>query len=593
MAIRKGASYLSIKFLVAIILLVASLIAIYGYNEISRGQRNLQKIMEREGLALAGALEISSRNAVTGNQLLEDMIARRLLNNARFIDALLESRAIGLEELPRIARANQLHLIEVRGPQGNLLADSNPPPREPLQPPGPMMGPGMMGRGMMGPGTMTPPPIAAEGRGQMQEHMRRMFYGPLLEGKATEALEGFGERKFWEGGDYGVAVRRKAGGVIVIKADAGYVLNFRQEMGLQRLIKDLKARPEIEYIAIQDKNFVYLAHSDPEQVGKQEKAPFLASFQTSESGRTRFLKLAKGDEVLEVVKPFTLGKENVGIIRVGLSTAPLTEVWKESLNSIFIFAGALLFVGAAAAVAIFFTQRRHIGALRALEEDMRRWERLAGLGNLAAGVGHEVRNPLNAIAMGLQRLQREFVPEGREEEYSKFTELIRGEISRLNSIIDRFLQLARVPALSKQPCDLNTLLDEVGTLMKGEALAKGVGLLMVPPPRPYTFLGDSQQLKQALINIVLNAVQATPAAGEVRIGAEKKGKELRITVSDTGSGIPHEGQERIFDPYYTTKEKGMGLGLPLAQSIVHEHEGRIEVQSRPGKGAAFTIVLPA
>src|SRR3990170_612865 len=112
MAIRKGASYLSIK------------------------------ILEREGLALAGALEISSRNAVTGNQLLEDMIARRLLNNARFIDALLESRAIGLEELPRIARANQLHLIEVRGPQGNRLADSKSPPREPLPPPGPMMGPG-------------------------------------------------------------------------------------------------------------------------------------------------------------------------------------------------------------------------------------------------------------------------------------------------------------------------------------------------------------------------------------------------------------------------------------------------------------------
>ncbi|MEE8449677.1 MAG: ATP-binding protein [Thermodesulfobacteriota bacterium] len=578
-------SYLSIRYLMAVMLIMAGIISAYVFVSAHRMQNYLRQIMEQEGLVLAEALEISSRNAILGNRMLEDMIAQRLLDNARLVDLLLAQNPSTLAHLDKIAKENQLHRLEVRGAEGALIADNTRPP----------MGPGGMMERMMGrmteqmPGMMHPPDPPETGE-RMREHMRQMFFWPIIQGRTEEVVQGLGERKFWRGSNYGVALKRQYGpGLIVILADARYILNFRQEIGLERLARDLRDRPGLEYIALQDENSVFLAHSDASLVGKKGQ-PLLLN-----SGQQRLVRVlpgADGNQVLEVARPFSLQGLPLGTIRIGLSLEPLAQVRKKSVTAIVMIGAAFLIVGLIGMAIIFLNQRRHIDAVRALEAQVRRSERLASLGNLAAGVAHEVRNPLNALAMASQRLQKEFIPQQGKEEYERFIALMRGEIARIDGIVERFLSLARPAKPVLQPLDISVLIREVAALLKVEAEQKGIELKLDTREEPCRLKADVQQLKQATMNILLNAIQATPAGGSVSFSCQRKGQQVRISIADTGPGIAGELKERVFDPYYTTREGGMGLGLYIAQSILQEHGGRIEVESTLGEGAVFTLVLP-
>jgi signal transduction histidine kinase len=513
------------------------------------------------------------------------MIAQRLLDNARLVDLLLAQNPATLAQLDKIAKDNRLHRLEVRGTEGALIADN-------IRPPGPPRGPeSMMGKMMERmPGMMHRGPPSPEEGQTMREHMRRMFFWPIIEGQSDQAVQGLGERKFWRGSNYGVAVKRQYGpGLIVILADARYILNFRQEMGLERLARDLRGRPGLEYIALQDEDSVFLAHSDSSRVGDKGE-PLLLN-----SGQQRLVRVlagADGKEVLEVARPFSLQGSPLGIIRIGLSLEPLAQVRKKSLTAMVMFGAAFLILGLIGTGIIFFNQRRHIEAVQALEAQVRRSERLASLGNLAAGVAHEVRNPLNALGLASQRLQKEFTPRQDKEEYDRFIALMRGEITRIDGIVDRFLSLARPAKPVLKPLEASVFIQEVAGLLKAEAEQKGVELKVDVPEEPCSVNADAQQLKQATMNILLNAIQATPAGGSVSLSCHKKGRQLRILIADTGPGIAEELKERVFDPYYTTREGGLGLGLYIAQSIIQEHGGRIELADAPGRGTVFTLVLP-
>lgn len=573
------------KHLVAVVSLLAILLGLYAFLQGRRAQKDVMETMRQQGVALATALEISSRNAISGNRLVEEMISQRLLDNARLLDQLLASQEVGWQDLPRVARENGLYKIEVRDLEGQLVADSQKPPAAVAEAPPFARRPGMMGR-MMGPGgQMMPGPSAPELRARIRQHMRGMFFEPIITGKAQEAVKGFGEKKFWRGAEYGVAIKRRyAPGLIVILAEAKYILNFRQEIGVQRLINDLKGKPGVEYISLQDKDGVYLAHSDPERVGEKGQ-------ETDASSSTRVRAWGQG-KVLEVTTPLSLGETSLGIIKVGLSLAPVEALWRKSLYASLFFGLALLSAGIAGAVVIFLNQRRHVEACTALEERVRRSQRLASLGNLAAGVAHEVRNPLNAIALGIQRLKKEFIPKENKEAYEKFIEVIRGEVVRLNGIVDRLLELARPSKALFVSCDASQLTAEVLALIKGEFEAKGIQLKADIPSASFAIIADGPKLKQALMNMLLNALQATPAGGTVTVTLEQRKGECRLEVKDTGPGIDPDKLEQIFDPYFTTKEKGMGLGLYVAQEIVQEHGGRLEVKSQPGQGASFILVIP-
>lgn len=234
-----------------------------------------------------------------------------------------------------------------------------------------------------------------------------------------------------------------------------------------------------------------------------------------------------------------------------------------------------------------------ITELKRLEEEARHSERLSALGNLAAGVAHEVRNPLNAISIATQRLKTEFKPINAEDDYQVFLSSILSEIKRLDQIVNQFLSLARSQRLNLEPTDSNAYLSEILDLVKVEAEAKGIKL----ERKLSNFANlkiDRAEMKKALLNLILNGMEAMESGGILTVQTELISGQnaFKISISDTGKGIAPENLSMIFQPYFTTKEKGSGLGLAIAHRIVTDHKGKLEVQSEVGKGTNFIITLP-
>lgn len=297
--------------------------------------------------------------------------------------------------------------------------------------------------------------------------------------------------------------------------------------------------------------------------------------------------------MLEVVKPFRLGDTTLGLLRIGLQTTHIRALWRRSLLFLSASGLGMLVLGGVGLSALFRAQARHHERVYVLERRLTRQERLAGLGHLAAGVAHEVRNPLNAIGMGIQRLERECAPAHAAEEFYTLCRIIRGEVARLNTIVQEFLTLARTPTLQRASVAVAVLLQEVAALLEAEANTRSVRLtVQVPESLPPLCL-DRQQMQQALLNLLLNALQATPPGGAVQITAAAGAAEVRITIADQGSGIAPELLERIFDPYFTTKPEGTGLGLPIALQIIQAHGGTLDVGSTLGQGTTVEVHLPS
>jgi signal transduction histidine kinase len=235
--------------------------------------------------------------------------------------------------------------------------------------------------------------------------------------------------------------------------------------------------------------------------------------------------------------------------------------------------------------------------LRETHEHLIRVEKLAAVGQLAAGVGHELRNPLaavrNAHAYLSKRLARpEASAIGGDARVPQFLALMDRELSNCARIISDLLDFAREHPLSLQPCPLRPLVDEALGVVPAR---EGVRVLNhVPEELPVPLL-DREQFRQVLINLVQNAVEAIPPerGGEVRVRAEGGGSEpLRVRVMDDGGGIPADVLPRIFEPLFTTKRQGTGLGLPIVASRVERHGGTLQVKSEPGRGSEFIIQLP-
>jgi signal transduction histidine kinase len=227
-----------------------------------------------------------------------------------------------------------------------------------------------------------------------------------------------------------------------------------------------------------------------------------------------------------------------------------------------------------------------------------RQEKLASLGVLAAGVAHEIRNPLTAIKGVVFLQQKELQPDSKEYADAK---IVEREILRLERIVNDFLLLSH-PADSKlAPITADAPLREVQALLAPELAGDGIQLLLADEAPPLPVSADAEQIKQVLINLVRNGAEAIGQHGVVKLRARSDrrrlaGKETRVVileVEDNGKGIPAEVQKRLFDPFFTTKDTGTGLGLSIAVRIVQSHGGLLEYQTTPGLGTTFGIVLPA
>ena len=224
---------------------------------------------------------------------------------------------------------------------------------------------------------------------------------------------------------------------------------------------------------------------------------------------------------------------------------------------------------------------------RRANESLRRAERLKTLGEMAAGMAHEVKNPLAAIRSSAQILSERV--SGKE---AQFAHIVVSEVDRLNRVVNEFLVYARPAPLKREPVLLSGLLDSCLELLAPVVKQAGVAVERTYPADEGTVDADPNQLRQVFLNLILNAVQAAGSKGCVAASIRQSGRETRVTMKDNGPGIEPDKLRSVFEPFFTTKPGGTGLGLPIAQRIVAEHGGRLIIESTPGAGTTATVILP-
>jgi signal transduction histidine kinase len=222
-------------------------------------------------------------------------------------------------------------------------------------------------------------------------------------------------------------------------------------------------------------------------------------------------------------------------------------------------------------------------------EQIKRADRLSAIGQLSAGLAHEIRNPLASIDGAAEILQENSInPEIRKETLG----IIRKECARLNRLLSSLLDFARPRSPEWHSIDVQHMLESVVQLLS-HSTAKGITIRAQADGTLPKISGDPEQIRQVILNLAINAAQAMPLGGEVRLVAGHHNSEVVINVIDQGEGVPEENLEKIFDPFFTTKHDGTGLGLSVVHRIVAQHHGSVSARRNPGPGMTFSLTLPA
>jgi signal transduction histidine kinase len=570
--IRRSFSPIYLAIISGIIL---TILIINGLLEINRTKNGFYRLLEREAIVLIQHFGKNIQETLTSLQLMESVPGRQLLSRpisgfffdleesvaeylveaAQRVDQIDNEKPLNSSDLQSLIDQYLITSIEIYDSKGNLLR-SWPSPIPSIE--------------------------------------RRTLLRDLSEKKRSVVIDLFG-KPLSEDHWFSIAILRKTNpGIVALHLNGEQIKRLLRQFAIQRAISDIGLREGILYISVQDSQFNILVHTDPTFTRKREEDSFLKSSLQSNQPLSRFLQPTGGEEVFEVVKSFSLKDKPMGLIRIGYSSKEiyplLSQVKKSVVLSIFFF----LILGVSAIILIWVNQNRHLRKLKEMEDRIQLAERLSSLGHLAAGVAHEIRNPLNAIGMGLQRLKREFPPqeESKKEEYLSFTELIFKEIRRVNEIIEQFLTLSRPSQLNMKLSSLQDLLKNLGTLLQEEASSQGIQIQAETNSDLPLIKMDNEKLTQAFLNIMKNGMQAMEQGGVLHVETQSFKDRVEVSFSDSGSGIPPEQMEKIFNYYYTTKEKGVGLGLPIAHRIIEAHGGQLKVESQVGFGTKVTVLLP-
>ncbi|OGP91632.1 MAG: hypothetical protein A2156_15280 [Deltaproteobacteria bacterium RBG_16_48_10] len=569
--IKRSFSPLYLAILSGILLII---LIVNGILEIKRTKNGFYLLLEREAIVLLQHYEKNIQDALSNLELLENLpsglppslfgsfsgleesIAEYLVDAAHRIDQMDADKRLTLKDLQSLVNQYFITSIEIYDPKGNWIKGW-PPPSPPADP--------------------------------------KPFLRELIEKRRSVVVDLFGKPLVGEGQWFSIAIWRKGGsGIISLHLDSGQMRRLLYHFAIQRTISDIGFREGVLYVSVQDAQFNIIAHTDPGLIGKKEEDPLLKSSLQSSKPLFRLRQLSKEEEIFEVAKSFSFKGSTIGLIRIGYSPKEIHSVLRQIQKTVALSIFFFLILGISAIALIWINQNRHLRKMKEMEDRIQLTERLSSLGHLAAGVAHEIRNPLNAIGMGIQRLKREFSPleEARQREYLSFTELILKEIWRVNEIIEQFLTLSRPFQLNLKKSSPGDLLKRLMTLFQEEASSLRIELeAEIDPDLPLVQM-DEEKLTQALINIMKNGMQAMEQGGALRIEAHTSRDQVEVKISDTGAGIPQDQMEKIFNYYYTTKEKGVGLGLPIAHRIIEAHGGQLKLESQVGLGTKVTILLP-
>jgi two-component system, NtrC family, sensor histidine kinase HydH len=396
---------------------------------------------------------------------------------------------------------------------------------------------------------------------------------------------------------------------------------------VQRLIMEIAEQPDILYILITDKDGKIVAHNQPDNIGKLHEPEMHKMHTIGATALWRIKKASSGKQVFEVYRSFNpaQGKEICKkkdcppgssdwfsphmlahplelpkqVIFVGLNMDPYEQVIRETIKQKIIVAVILLMYGLLGIVSIVIAQNFRLtkaslsNEIEDLKQEVERKERLASIGSLAAGVAHEIRNPLSSIKGFATYFKERYknIPEDQ-----KIADIMIGEVERLNRVISQLLEFARPMNLRKESTSIPELMNRSLDMIAKQAAAKNITINRDSLAGDLHFASiDPDKIGQVLLNVFLNAIEAMDEGGTllVSIQNDAKKQKLHIRVSDTGHGIASGDIPHVFDPYFTTKQSGTGLGLAIVHKIIEAHEGEIKVESAPEQGTSVFITLPS
>ncbi len=397
---------------------------------------------------------------------------------------------------------------------------------------------------------------------------------------------------------YGVVVQLPDGDYIRVSVRSPELMAIRRDLGPGSILLDLAEQPQVRYALLDsEEGFVAATGDLPPWLTASPVDPFHADAMAAADFQADFLQTPEGS-LFEARAPFGMAGELV--LRLGLNTDHLQSIRQRNLGVLVI--RSLLFVLLATALAAYLIsrqnlrwlakeRRRILREIRSLEANRTLQERLSAMGELAGGVAHEIRNPLNTIIMAAQRLKKEIDPTGQPEQYQGILNALQSEAQRIERIISDFLAFARPPRARKTATEplreLQPVLDSFRQLTDGRNVEFAVEVESLPECRL-----DGDLLRQAVLNLLQNALEAVPAeTGRIRLRGFSEAGWLVIAVEDNGPGIPPERRQQVFDLYFTTKQAGTGVGLPLVHRVAMEHQGRVEIAASSLGGASFRLYL--
>ncbi|HDX9178928.1 TPA: two-component system sensor histidine kinase ZraS [Klebsiella oxytoca] len=403
---------------------------------------------------------------------------------------------------------------------------------------------------------------------------------------------------------------QEKGSVLIRALESGTRVGMGMRMHhsqLQALLEEMAWQPGVLWFAVTDENGKIIAHSDPRRVG-ESLYPASTLRELNIGSEERWRRLEQPEPALEIYRQFRplndgghhmrmmmhresadLRNQAPQVIFIAFDTRELDADHARGLRNMVIMLCAAGVVMTATVLAQFWF-RRYQRSRKQLQEATARKEKLLALGHLAAGVAHEVRNPLSSIK-GLARYFAERTP--ADGEAHQLALVMAREADRLNRVVSELLELVRPAHLKYQSVDLNEVITHSLQLVSLDAASRAISLKFIAQPALCRIQADPDRLKQVLLNLYLNALHAIGRDGVITVAVRECGDgRVKVSVADSGKGMTAEQLQAIFTPYFTTKADGTGLGLAVVQNIVEQHGGTIDAESTPGKGALFTLYLP-
>ncbi len=403
------------------------------------------------------------------------------------------------------------------------------------------------------------------------------------------------------------------------------------EKRLQGYLKKLNTRGVKEISIISNSSDKIISSTDPKKIGKDLSTKRKELIFKAELGET-----ATGEEghAYNVIIPVVAGEKHFGYIHLTINTDDFSTTMRKRLLArlfavIFVFAIGMLLtvylarsytkpieevVRVAQSVAagnlnheLNVDRQDEIGKLaqsfnfmvgrlreqRDLEEKLRKAEHLAGIGQFATSIAHEIKNPLNFISLSIDLIREKYKPadSSTQKNFDSMIVNIKKEIQRVSRFAESFLEFGRPLELNRQMTDIDKLIDEVIDLVTAKAQIEHIEIRKSCEPLPELFV-DPEFIKSCLYNIILNAFQSMPVGGVITVTTKQHDNSFLFIIEDTGIGIPEDRISRVFDPFFTTKTTGLGLGLALTKRVIEEHKGKVEIKSMEDRGTTFTIALP-